>query len=105
MARAHCEILRRDGAGALVEASQGQFEMMLMQNLFKLGEKVERTPEEWQAWGKALTAALAGRKTVEAMREEFGRKAAAAARPWRRRWTRRSRTRGVVDRVREILGV
>jgi hypothetical protein len=106
MAAAFCAATRRDGPGALAEAAQGRFEMLLMQDLFKLKENPALAPEEWQRWSRAVSGAVATRRKVEEMREEFERKAAEAAKVMEElNEDPQERNRQVVYRVREILGM
>jgi hypothetical protein len=104
MAQAFCAVTRREGAGAVVEAAQGRFEMLLMQDLFKMRDNPQLAPDEWQRWARAVTNAVATRRSVEEMRAEFERKAAEAAEAFDALDPTES-TRRVVERVKEILGV
>lgn len=104
MAQAFCEVVRKEGAGAIVEASQGRFEMLLMQDLFRMKENPALPPDEWQRWSRAVGGAVATRRSVEEMRQEFDRKAAAAAKAVETLDPTEGNLR-VVNRVREILGV
>lgn len=104
MASAFCEITRQSGPGAIAEAAAGRFEMLLMQDLFKLKENPQLAPEEWQRWSRAVTGAVATRRSVEALRAEVERKAAEEREGEEEKGPPAS-NREVVERVREILGV
>lgn len=104
MAAAFCAVTRREGAGAIAEATQGRFEMLLMQDLFKMKDNPALAPDEWQSWSRAVSTAVANRRHVEEMREAFDRKAAAAGKVMDD-LDPQEKNRQVVSRVREILGL
>jgi hypothetical protein len=102
MAEAFCRVAAENGGqGAFVDATQGRFEMLLMQDLFKLKDNPQLDPGEWQAWAKALGGAVAARRGVQALHEANER----------RTGTRDDAGKGgasgkdVVERMKEILGV
>jgi hypothetical protein len=101
MAQAFCEVVRKQGAGSLVEASQGRFEMLLMQDLFQMKDNPTLAPGEWQGWAKTLQQAAETRRDVERMREEYQRRAKDAVKEAEKGATGKD----VVVRMREILGV
>ena len=106
MAAAFCAVTRREGPGAIAEAAQGRFEMLLMQDLFRMKENPALEPGEWHAWSRAVTGVLANRRSVEQMREEFQAKAAEAAKAVEEeQLDPREKNRRLVYRVREILGM
>jgi hypothetical protein len=105
MAQAFCRVVRNEGAGALVEASQGAFEMCLMERLFELKDDNRIAAGEFEKWGKMLRDATANRRSVEQMREEIDRKAADAAKVIDAEIKSGATGKDVVARMREILGV
>ena len=106
MAAAFCEITRRHGGetGSFVEAAQGHFEMKLMQQLSKIAEDEKLPPERWQAWGRTLRDMATSRRTVEALRADYERRAAEAAKAVETMDPKEAHAE-LVDRVRTILGV
>ena len=105
MAAAFCELSRRHGAGAIAEANHARFEMLLMQSLFKMKGAPELPPEEWQRMSKLTSAAVATRRSVEEMREEYQRRARQAADEAAAAAAKGVTGKDVVARMREILGV
>jgi hypothetical protein len=100
-AAAYCELTRRHGAGAVAEASNAKFEIMLMQRLFNRPGAPQLRADEWQAFGKLVAAVIANRRNVEELRGEVEKadaEAAAKARP-------KASTHDIVERVRHILGL
>jgi hypothetical protein len=102
IAHTFCDILRKNGAGALVEASQGRLEMMMMHDVFKLSDQPDLPPDKWHAWSKAMKEIVGTRRNVDTMREESERKEKEAA---QEKLDPREVSRRVADQVREILGV
>ena len=102
MASAFCELARRDGPGAIAEAAHGRFEMLLMQDLFKLKDNPQLAPGEWQRWSRAVSGAVANRRSVEELRGELAERAEAEA---EKDVDPGERNRLVVEQMREIMGV
>lgn len=105
MAEAFCEVVRKNGAGRFVEASQGRFEMMMMENLFKMTDAEKFEPKDWQAWGKALNEVRSSRQALEEMTINFERKANEATKAAESAANAGETGRQVVERMKEILGV
>ena len=108
MASMFCTLSRQHGAGAIAEATQGKFEMDLMQDLFKLhkdkkGEGSGKSPKWWNQMSKTLAGMVATRRSVEEMRADFEAKAKAAVEAVKK-LDSRDRGREIAERVREILG-
>jgi hypothetical protein len=106
MASMFCTLSRQHGAGAIAEATQGKFEMDLMQDLFKMheGEKGNKSPKWWNQMSKTLAGMIATRRNVEEMRADFEAKAKAAVAE-AQKLSSRHHGRDVVARMQEILGV
>jgi hypothetical protein len=105
MAAAFCELTRRHGPNVVAEANHARFEMLLMQSLFKMKGAPTMPPEEWQRMSKLTSAAVATRRSVEEMREEYDRRAKQAADEAAAAAAKGATGKDVVARMREIMGV
>jgi hypothetical protein len=107
MASMFCTLSRQHGAGAIAEATQGKFEMELMQDLFKMREdkdkKGRKSPAWWNQMSKTLAGMVATRRSVEEMRADFEAKAKAAMAELQK-LNSRDRGREIAERVKAILG-
>lgn len=102
MASMFCTLSRQQGAGAIAEATQGKFEMDLMQDLFAMreGRSGRKSPRWWNQMSKTLAGMIATRRSVEEMRADFEAKAKAVLAE-----AQRHNGRDVVARMQEIMGV
>lgn len=105
IAESFCELARDHGPGVIAEASHARFEMMLMENLFKMPGASEMPVDEWQQMAKTLSSAVATRRSVEEMRAGYERRAREAAELVEKANQNDVSGKDVVARMKEILGV
>ena len=105
MAQAFCAVVRKEGPGAMTEAAQGRFEMLLMQNLFEMKDDAALAPGEWERWAKAVDAAAANRRTVEKMRRDLSRRAGKSADGGMGGLTEDEKTLITINRVNAMVGL
>jgi hypothetical protein len=105
MAAAFCDVTRNAGSPtAMAEASHTRFEMMLMQSLHKMHGAPQLPREEWESMARLTREAVATRRSVEDMRDEFERRAREAAKAVERMGPKPT-GKDVVARMKQILGV
>jgi hypothetical protein len=109
MARAFCELTREQGASKVAEASHGQFEMKLMEFLFKQQDAPVLSAEQLERMGKVTQRAVQTRVEVEAMHEDAERRQREAEKEaeWARtpQKSERERTLDVLRRMDAIMGI
>ncbi len=102
MAQSLCELSRKQpgGPGVIAEAAAAHFEMNLMESLHKMKGAPDLPAAEWRQMAATLAEIVATRRSVEAMREEFERRAKAAVEEAQRK---NVTSEDVADRMRQIL--